>query len=87
MPHHDEIINPFIKIHNFNVTWINLAFDIAYMVEVSFVNKPLQGMAPTECPQSACLPACCSELNVTLCECVGIKLCLVYIILLFLIES
>ena len=22
------------------------------------VNKPLQGMAPTECPLSACLPAC-----------------------------
>ena len=22
------------------------------------VNKPLQGMAPTECPFSACLPAC-----------------------------
>ena len=37
MPHHDEIINPFIKLHNFNVTWINLDFDFAYMVEVSFV--------------------------------------------------
>ena len=34
MPHHDEIINPFIKIHNFNVTWIDLAYDFVYMYEV-----------------------------------------------------
>ena len=27
MPHHDEIINPFIELNNFNVTWVNLAFD------------------------------------------------------------
>ena len=34
MPHHAEIINPFIKIHNFNVTWIDLAYDFVYMYEV-----------------------------------------------------
>ena len=34
MPNHDEIINPFIKIHNLNVTWIDLAYDFVYMYEV-----------------------------------------------------
>ena len=34
MPNHDEIINPFIKSNNFNVTWVNLAFDFNYMYEV-----------------------------------------------------
>ena len=38
MPHHAEIINPFIELNNFNVTWVNLAFDFNYMYEVILIS-------------------------------------------------
>ena len=53
------VLSHFFKILNF-IIFVHKVYGISVIEKLqgTFKNKPLQGMAPTECPLSACLFVC-----------------------------